>query len=140
MKRTLSLCLVALLIVGSTLMLCACGPSAEVVFTGSYQPRQTMGAEAVEFELTLYSDGTLKLTPGMMLTLDDTDTTKIISDAPATGTWTKKADETIVMTITAAGDNSFSLEYTVEKIDGYYEFDMMLDLMGRKRPIVMTSN
>ena len=107
MKKLISVSLAAMMILS---LLCACGgPSAELTFKGSYQPQQTEGAEAVQFELTLYSDGTLKVTPGLMFGLDDKDATKIVHDDPATGTWKKNADESITMTIT---DTTMRMKYS----------------------------
>lgn len=140
MKKRITLGLVLLMVLSCTLALCACGgSSAAYVFKGQYQPQQMEDAEPVEFVLTLKEDGTLEVTPGIMFSLDDKDATKIVVDGIATGTWSKGDDESLTMVITAAGDSSFSMEYTMEKLDGYYEFDMMLDLTGYKRPTVMTS-
>ena len=122
-------------------LFCACAQPAEpvtpIVFHGSFKP-QTAGASAVELVVTLNTDGALVVTPGIMLNMGDDG--QIVTDSEATGTWTKDANDKLIFTITAGGDETFVTEYEVEKIDGYYEFGLMLDLAGGyRRELTVTS-
>lgn len=113
-----------------------CGKSATYTFVGSYTPQQTEGAAPLNFELKLYSDGTLEFTPGVKFVLNDSG--DIVSDGTATGTWSE-TDKAITLEVKSADrDNAFDQSYNIEKEGEKYEFDIKLSQMSYIRPHTLT--
>lgn len=135
-KKTLAVLLVVCTLAALSAFMVGCGGKpVKYTFAYTYVP-QTDGVESVTFELKLYEDGTLELTPGVMVNASD-DGKHIVGDGTATGTWIVNEAETLNFTIIDAKDSTVKNEYTVEKKDGTYEFELNVIMSNFKRVLPM---